>query len=123
MPDGLITWSAGGSGTTAIQVHLSWHPQREEAMRIAHDQWRSNIFPPPVCWDLETPEHFDLVSADVTPEQVAKSVYVSADLGQHAQWLHELAEMGFDEIYLHHVGQEQLPFLNVFGSEVLPQLR
>ena len=115
--------SAGGSGTTAVQVHLCWHPQREEAMRIAHDQWRSNIFSPPVCWDLETPEHFDVVSAEVTPEQVAKSVYVSADPGEHAQWLHDLVEMGFDEIYLHHVGQEQQPFIDVFGSDVLPQLR
>ena len=114
---------AGGSGTTAVQVHLSWAAQPEEAMRIAQDQWRSNVFPPPVCWDLETPEHFDVVSAEVTPEQVAKSVNVSADPGQHAQWLHDLVEMGFDEIYLHHVGQEQQPFLDVFGSDVLPQLR
>jgi probable non-F420 flavinoid oxidoreductase len=114
---------AGGSGTTALQVHLSWAPQQEEAMRIAHDQWRSNVFPPPVCWDLETPEHFDVVSAEVTPEQVAKSVNVSADPGRHAQWLHELSELGFDEIYLHHVGQEQQAFLDAFGSDVLPQLR
>jgi probable non-F420 flavinoid oxidoreductase len=115
--------AAGGLGTTAVQVHLSWATQPEEAMRIAQDQWRSNVFPPPVCWDLETPEHFDVVSAEVTPEQVAKSVNVSADPGQHAQWLHDLVEMGFDEIYLHHVGQEQQPFLDVFGSDVLPQLR
>jgi len=115
--------AAGGSGTTAVQVHLSWAPQPEEAMQIARDQWRSNVFPPPVCWDLERPEHFDVVSAEVTPQQVAKSVNVSADPGQHAQWLHDLVEMGFDEIYLHHVGQEQQPFLDVFGSDVLPRLR
>lgn len=115
--------SAGGSGITALQVHLSWHPDAREAARIAHDQWRSNVFGPPVCWDLETPEHFDVVSADVTAEQVATSVNVSADCGQHTQWLHDLAELGFDQIYLHHVGQEQQPFLDRFGAEVLPQLR
>ncbi|HET9872670.1 MAG TPA: TIGR03885 family FMN-dependent LLM class oxidoreductase [Propionibacteriaceae bacterium] len=115
--------SAGGAGTTAVQVHLSWHTDAAEAERIAHDQWRSNVFDPPVCWDLETPEHFDVVSQEVTPEQVAKSVYISADLGQHSEWLHDLAELGFDEIYLHHVGQQQQPFVDRFGADVLPQLR
>jgi G6PDH family F420-dependent oxidoreductase len=115
--------SAGGCGTTAVQVHLSWHPEATEALRIAHDQWRSNIFGPPVSWDLETPEHFDVVSADVTAEQVTGSVNVSDDLGQHAQWLHDLAGLGFDEIYLHHVGQDQQPFIDRFGAQVLPQLR
>ena len=115
--------SAGGSGTMAVQVHLSWHPDGNEATRIAHDQWRSNVFDPPVCWDLETPEHFDVVSADVTPEQVAKSVNISADLGEHAQRLHDLVDLGFEEIYLHHVGQDQHPFVEHFGAKVLPQLK
>ena len=31
-------------------------------------------------------------------------VRVSGDLGQHAAWIAEYADLGFDEIYLHHVG-------------------
>ena len=31
--------------------------------------------------------------------------------------------LGFDEIYLHHVGQEQTAFIDAFGSKVLPELR
>ena len=34
----------------------------------------------------------------------------------------EFVDLGFDEIYLHHVGQEQRPFLDAFGEHVLPQL-
>ena len=34
----------------------------------------------------------------------------------------ELAELGFDEIYLHHVGQEQRRFIEAFGEHVLPAL-
>ena len=37
-------------------------------------------------------------------------------------WLHELVDLGFDEIYLHHVGQQQDRFIEVFGEHVLPQL-
>jgi hypothetical protein len=58
----------------AAQVHLSWVSEEDTALRIAHEHWRSNVFGPPVCWDLELAEHFDVVSADVTPEKVASVV-------------------------------------------------
>ncbi|MEU7000989.1 TIGR03885 family FMN-dependent LLM class oxidoreductase [Nonomuraea sp. NPDC046570] len=129
--DGLITVSgpqaaavgrayreAGGRGPLRLQVHLSWAPTEQEARRIAHEQWRSNVFAPPVCWDLDTAELFDAVSADVSPARVAEVVHVSADVHQHAAWLNGYAEQGFDEIYLHHVGQEQRPFVEAFTEVV-----
>ena len=57
------------------------------------------------------------------PEDVRTGVLVSADLGQHAAWLQELGELGFEAIYLHHVGQELGPFIDAFGEHVLPELR
>ncbi|WP_306207528.1 TIGR03885 family FMN-dependent LLM class oxidoreductase [Actinoplanes sp. RD1] len=114
---------AGGRGPVCLQVHLSWAPTEQEAERIAHEQWRSNIFPPPVCWDLETAEHFDAVSEHVTVEQVRETVNISADLDKHIEWLRSYEALGFDRIYLHHVGQELLPFIETFGAKVLPALR
>ena len=114
---------AGGTGPVCLQVHLSWAPTEAEAEAIAHDQWRSNVFPPPVCWDLETMEHFDVVSENVTVEQVREVVNISADLEQHTAWLRGYAELGFDRIYLHHVGQDLAPFIETFGAKVLPALR
>jgi probable non-F420 flavinoid oxidoreductase len=113
---------AGGRGKLVLQVHLSYDPDGDRALAIAHDQWHSNVFPPPLCWDLDTPEAFEQASAHVRPEHVAGAVRVSADLGQHTAWIAEYAELGFDEIYLHHVGKEQMGFLDAFGEHVLPQL-
>jgi probable non-F420 flavinoid oxidoreductase len=113
----------GGRGPAVLQVHLSWAPDEKDAVAIAMDQWRSNIFAPPIPWDLPTAAHFDGVSADVGEEQLRKSVNISASLDQHAQWLGEYADLGFDELYLHFVGQEQAPFIEAFGDKVLPQLR
>lgn len=114
---------AGGRGELHLQAHLSWAPEQSEAERLAHHQWRSNVFPPPACWDIDSAETFDAASADVTPEAVGKVVHVSSDLGRHAAQLAEYAELGFDEIALHHVGVEQEEFLDAFGNSVLPQLR
>jgi alkanesulfonate monooxygenase SsuD/methylene tetrahydromethanopterin reductase-like flavin-dependent oxidoreductase (luciferase family) len=114
---------AGGRGKLHLQVHVSWAPEQVEAEAIAYDQWRSNVFPPPACWDLDTAETFDIAAADVTPETVAKVVHVSSDLGWHTARLAESAELGFEEIALHHVGQRQDAFVDAFGTKVLPQLK
>ncbi len=115
--------SNGGDGKRLVlQVHLSWAPREEEALQVAHDQWRTNVFPPPTCWDVETADDFDRLAEDVTPEQVRETVLVSADLDRHTAWLHELAELGFDEINLHHVGEDLTGFIDSFGEHVLPHL-
>ena len=114
---------AGGRGKLHLQVHLSWAPEESAAEEIAHDQWRSNVFPPPVSWDLDSVELFDVVSEQVSMEQLRSVVNISSDLGRHAAQLAEYAALGFDEIALHHVGQDLDPFIDAFGAKVLPQLR
>ncbi len=114
--------SAGGRGPLVLQVHLSYAGDEETALRIAHEQWRTNVFAPPLCWDVDSVETFDQAAKHVPPEAMRDSVLVSADPDRHAAWLHDLVEIGFDEVYLHHVGQEQREFLDVFGAKVLPQL-
>ena len=113
---------AGGRGRLVLQVHLCWDPDPDRAKAIAYEQWRTNTFPPPLCWDIDGPEAFEQASQHVPQEAVEGAVRVSSDLGQHAEWIAEYVELGFDEVYLHHVGKEQLPFLDAFGEHVLPQL-
>jgi probable non-F420 flavinoid oxidoreductase len=114
---------AGGHGPTAVQVHLSWAPTDEEARAIAHEQWRSGLVPAPLAWELDTPQAFDERTADASPDEVAETVQVSADPAHHLEKLAELAELGFDRIFLHHVGTEQDAFIDVFGEHVLPALK
>jgi probable non-F420 flavinoid oxidoreductase len=114
----------GGEGKPVrLQVHVSWAPTEDEALAIAHDQWRTNVFAPPLCWDLHTVEQFDEAAKHVRPEDVRASVLVSSDTSRHAAWLHELAELGFDMIALHHVGEDLSPFIAAFAERVLPELR
>ena len=114
---------AGGRGRLHLQVHLSWAPDEAQAEAIAHEQWRSNVFPPPACWDIDSVETFDVVSQDVTIERVRQVVQISSDLGLHTAELAAYAELGFDEIALHYVGQKQDEWIEIFGAKVLPQLR
>lgn len=120
----LDRWAdAGGAPRRILQVHLSWAPTQEEAFAIAHDQWRSNVFPSPASTDLRVASYDAVTDAGVAPELLEDAVLIASDLGELTEQIHELAALGFDELYLHHVGQEQRPFLEAFGERVLPQLR
>ncbi len=85
---------------------------------MAHERLRV-----PAALDLELTEHFDEVARYVRPEDVRDTVLVSADLERHVEWLSELAALGFDELALHHVGQDLNQFIDAFGERVLPRLR
>ena len=114
--------AGGGDKPVAIQVHLSWAEDEETALEIAHDQWRTNVFGSELAWNLELPAQFDAAAEHVRPDDVREAVLVSADPTQHMKWLRELADLGVDALYLHHVGKEQDGFLEVFGERVLPEV-
>jgi probable non-F420 flavinoid oxidoreductase len=114
---------SGGEGKRlAVQVHLSWAADDAAAREVAYDQWRTNVFPPPLCWDLETVEQFDLAATHVRAEDLEQTVVISSDFERHLEVLRELAALGFEEIHLHHVGQDLHPFIDAFGENVLPSL-
>lgn len=116
--------SGGGEGKPIyLQVHLSYATDAEVALEIAFEQWRSNVFSPPVCWDLELPEHFDEASRFVRREDMGGSVLISHEPSRFVDLLAEFASLGFDGLYLHHVGQEQGAFIDTFGEQVLPHLK
>lgn len=71
----------------------------------------------------QAPAHFDAAAVCMRTEDMHGSVLISADLQQHAAWLHKFVELGFDGIYLHHVGTEPQAFIEAFGAHVLPQLK
>lgn len=137
MADGLITVAAepgavrdivaayrdaGGRGPVCGQLHLSWAPTEDEALAIARDQWQSNLVPAPEAWDVEQPEDFERRTAGATEDELRRAVWISSDPGAHAERIRSLVDAGLDELYLHHVGQEQAAYLDAFGEHVLPEV-
>ena len=81
------------------------------------------MFTSPANTDLRVAD-YDAVSEEGVPaERVAGAALISSDLGRLTEQIHGLASLGFDAVYLHHIGQEQRGFIEAFGEKVLPQLR
>lgn len=115
---------AGGQGPCVVQAHLSWAPTDEEAIAIAMEQWRHGpAVAPPELWDIADPAEFDRRAAAVDEDDVRASVLVDHDPHRLAERLAGIVAVGFDGIYLHHVGRDQAPFLAMAGSDLLPALR
>lgn len=137
--DGLLTVSAkpeqvqkvveafrrgGGEGKRLImQVGLNWAASEGEAVQGAHEQWRTNVLGGEVNWELRSPADFETATRYIKPDDMRDSVLISSDPAQHAAWLAEYIELGFDELHLHQVGRNQHSFIDIFGARVLPHLR
>lgn len=115
--------SAGGEGPCVLQVHLSLAETDAAALALARDQWPNGLIGPPRAWDFEQPEDFDAATADPDEAELRKAVLVDADAASLADRIAELVAIGFDRVYLHHVGKDQDAFLDRAGAELLPALR
>lgn len=114
----------GGKGKPmALQIHLSWDLSDEKARYNAWHQWRGNILGPEACAEFILPEHFETASASIKPEDMDDHVLISSNPVQHVKWIKEFQAMGFDDLFLHNTGRNQKEFIEIFGREVLPQLR
>ena len=69
---------------------------------------------------LTTPEQFDAVTEYAPRELVREAVWISSDAQWHVERLLEASEAGFEALYLHHVGQDQRPWLDFAGENILP---
>ena len=114
---------AGDAKPVVVQVHLSYDDDEATALRVAHEQWRSNMFGSELSWNLELPEQFDAAAEFVAEEDVRRNVFVSSEPGRHTEHLREIVELGVDRLMLHHVGQHQDRFIEVFARDVLPAVR
>lgn len=115
--------SNGGAGPCVLQVHVSIAETDAEAYAIAKDQWRNGLVSPPLAWDLEQPEDFDAAVGEVDEAKLRQAVLVDPDPVSLAERIEALVKIGFDRVYIHHVGRDQSYFLGAAESGILPRLK
>ncbi len=104
-----------------MQLHLSWAPTEEEALRNAIEEWPNGGMPFPKQ-DIRNPSDFEAMAKLVRPEDFKGRLLISADPEAHRSYIQRYLDLGFDQIYLHNVGRNQVEWLECFGRDVLPTL-
>jgi G6PDH family F420-dependent oxidoreductase len=112
----------GEAKSLYLQVHLAYGRDEDALRREAHDQWRTNVFGSGVLAELRLPEQFEAAARYVRPEDLEGHVLISSDADRHIEMLSQYVELGFERLYIHHVGRDQSGFIQHFGRDILPQL-
>jgi coenzyme F420-dependent glucose-6-phosphate dehydrogenase len=115
--------SNGGAGPCVLQVHVSIAETDAAAYAIAKDQWRNGLVSPPLAWDLEQPEDFDTAVGEVDESKLRQAVLVDTDPTSLGERISALVRIGFDRVYVHHVGRDQSYFLDAAEAGILPRLK
>ena len=114
----------GGEGKPLfLQAQLSYAASREDALQAARREWGTNIFESRVLSDLRMPADFESLGRYVHEAELTEAIRVSPDAEQHAEWIHQDFELGFDRVLLHCVHRDQRRFIEDFGERVLPAVR
>ena len=105
-----------------LQIHISWARTDEEALANAMTEWPNGGMPF-AKQDIKNPEDFAAIAKLVRPEDFKNRVLITSDLDVHITNIQHYVDMGFDEVHIHNVGRNQAEFIEVFGRDVLPNLR
>jgi probable non-F420 flavinoid oxidoreductase len=116
---------AGGGAAKPIflQAIVSFAATDQESARAAHDQWRQAALDTTQLAELPSVAAFDAATRDITVDQVASRLRVSADPDRHIEWLRGDLEMGFSRIYVHNVVRDHDRFFDEWRRRVLPAVR
>jgi coenzyme F420-dependent glucose-6-phosphate dehydrogenase len=105
-----------------LQLHMSWAPTYEEALRNAMVEWPNGGMKFPKG-DIRSPFELEQMAKLVRPEDFEGRLVISEDTDVHRAYIQQFVDLGFDRIYLHNVGRDQRDWIDVFSRDVLPALK
>ncbi|MHA3704628.1 TIGR03557 family F420-dependent LLM class oxidoreductase [Jatrophihabitans sp. YIM 134969] len=129
-PDLISKWdevrTAAGQPTNRKigQIPVCWGPDKDAAVKRAHELFRWFGAGWHVNADLPTPVAFDAASQFVRPEDVAESIACGPDLDELAESVKPYLDAGFTDVALVQIGDEsQEQFLSEIAPDLLTRLR
>lgn len=129
-PDAALvdSWNAARPGepkSRAIgQIPICWAPDKQQAVELAHQQFRWFGGGWGVNADLPTPHGFNAASQFVREEDIAKSIACGPDLDELVEGVKPLWEAGFTDVAVVQIGDTlQQRFLDEVAGPLLEKLR
>jgi coenzyme F420-dependent glucose-6-phosphate dehydrogenase len=115
--------AGGGEGKPLIlKYHVSCDTSKERALKGAFEQWKTNIFKSHLLSDLRMPEQFESAAEFMEDKTIEDHVKIFNQAEEYVDNIRKHIELGFDEIVIHNVNQNQDYFIDFFGSKILPDL-
>jgi G6PDH family F420-dependent oxidoreductase len=114
---------AGGQGQASAGLKVSWGPDRDECVRLAHHLWRTGGVPGELSQELRSPALFDQAASMVTAESVGEAMPCGPDPAPIVEAVKKYVDAGFDRLYISQIGPHQAEFFSFFTNELAPALK
>jgi G6PDH family F420-dependent oxidoreductase len=102
------------------QTTVCYAEDEETAAGIAHEYWPNGVLPGELGQELAIPEHFLDAVELVDVEDVAESMTLGSDPGDHVDIIEAYVDAGFDHVAVHQVNPDAEGFFEFYAEEVLP---
>ena len=117
---------AGGKGKPRMgQLTVCWAKSEEEGQRLAKEIWPNALVSGDVSGELPLPRYFEEVTEDMGAEMMTSSGQITCGPAaeKHLAAIKKFVEAGFDHVYIHQIGPQQMEFIKFAQAELLPELR
>ena len=105
------------------QLHVCWHEDEETAEQLALERWPNAAISGGYSLELTMPAHYEEVAELVREEDIAEAVVCGSDPERHRAAIQEYLDAGYENVYVHQVGEDQDGFFQFYESEILPAFR
>jgi len=114
---------AGGTGPKYAQITLCWADDVDNARKTVHEVWPTAGLTGQLSQDLPTWTHFESATAPLTIDQTTESVPCGPDPQPILESVRAFEDAGYDHLYFHQIGPDQLGFFDFWTSILEPALR
>lgn len=118
----LTRFRTEGRGPAAASVKVCWNEDERAARRLAHELWPNSLLPGQLSQELAMPAYFEQAASVVTDDQAAEQFPCGPDPDVHVAAIQPYVDAGFDELYIHQLGPDQVGFLRFFDRELRARL-
>lgn len=110
----------GGRSPKLAQVKVAWANRVEDAQDLAFELWPTSGLSGELSQELPTPSHFEQATSVLHKEDVVGAFPCGPDPQAHIDAIQKYVDVGYDEIYITQVGEDQEGFLRFYEREILP---
>jgi len=110
---------AGGSGPRYAQLNLCWNQSEEAARKTVFETWPSTAVPGQLSQDLPTWTHFEQATQIITEDDATNSAPCGPDLADELrESVRKYVDAGYDHLYFHQIGDDQVGFFQYWEREL-----
>ncbi len=106
----------------AVEVNVAYTEDTEPAIQEMLKYWAGTFVPALFDQKIYTPQMSAQNGEVVGPDTVKKMCCISGNKEEQLEFVRKYLDAGFDMIYIHSAGPDQIQFLRDYGRDVLPEL-